>query len=763
MLMTRDQDRVVQRVNDRVSDRDDSAVVELNFDRLRAIARRQFRVILLALIVGLCVGITYIYTAVPLFTAQSDIMISTRSVRVVEEVSGAPALQSEAIDSEAELIRSEEIGKRVVETLRLHEDMDFLHTPGDGILTAAISFLKAQLDLEKWLTAAEEKPVSEEDRKKAALGQLQENVDIRRVGSTYILRISYTSSDPRQSARLANGIAKAYLADQLDRRYESTRRAGDWLQQRVAELQRQTREADLAIQRFRAENNLIAANGRLISEQQLSELNSQLILARAETARTRARYERIKEITESGKTDAIVGEALDQPVFNTLRASYLAAAKRAADLSSRFGAEHVQAANLRGEMLQYERLIFEELGRISASYLSDYEVARSREQSIQNDLNNALGVTAATNETLVTLRELEGRATTYRALLDNFQRRFEEMTQQQTFPIADARIITAADLPSYPSHPRKPLTLVLSLLLGAAAGAGLGLLREYADRGFRTGAQVRNELELEFLGMLPRIKNDDRANPEYGTALVTTRRFVAPAAMRYALDEPLSGFAETLRSVKVAADITLQSGDGRIIGIISTLPGEGKSVTAINLAGLLARQGKKALLIDADMRNPGLTLRIAPHAQQGLIDNLLNGNPIHNLLLEGTDCGLHFLPCPVKSRIPHTADLLASSAMEMLLRDSAREYDYVVVDCPPLNPVVDIRAAAKNFDGFVCVVEWGQTPRSLVRTALRTEIQVYDRCLGVVLTKVDMDRLGAYADEGSKELFDQRYSTYLRR
>jgi polysaccharide biosynthesis transport protein len=761
MLMTRSQDKAVRRVSDR---EDDSAVVELNIERLRAAARRQFRVVLLAAILGLCIGIAYIYTAVPLFTAHSDVMISTRSVRAVEEVSGAPALQSEAIDSEVELIRSEQIGMRVVETLKLHEDVDFMHMPGNGMLTAVINLLSPYIDLEKWLPAGGETPISEENRKKAALSQIQDSIDVRRVGPTYILRISYTSPDPRQSAQLANGIAKAYLTDQLDRRYDSARRAGDWLQQRVAELQRQTREADLAIQRYRAENNLIAANGRLISEQQLSELNSQLILARAETARTRARYQQIKGITESGKTDAIVGEALDQPVFNTLRASYLAAAKRAADLSSRFGAEHVQATNLRSEMLQYERLIFEELGRISASYLSDYEVARSREQSLQHDLENALGVTAAANTTLVTLRELEGRATTYRALLESFQRRFEETTQQQTFPIADARIITAADLPSYPSHPRKPLTLILSLLLGAAAGAGLGLLREYADRGFRTGAQVRSELDLEFLGMLPRVKNgDDRPNPEHGSALAATCHFTMPAPMRYAVDEPLSGFAETLRSVKVAADITLQGEDGRIIGIASTLPGEGKSITAANFAGLLVRQGKKALLIDADIRNPGLTLRTAPHAEQGLVDNLLNGTPIRDLLLEGTDCGLHFLPCPTRNRIPHTADLLASSAMEMLLRDAAREYDYVIVDCPPLNPVVDIRAAAKNFDAFLYVVEWGRTPRSLVRNALTTEVQVYDRCLGVVLSKVDMVELGAYADEGSKEYFDQRYSSYLQR
>jgi succinoglycan biosynthesis transport protein ExoP len=289
------------------------------------------------------------------------------------------------------------------------------------------------------------------------------------------------------------------------------------------------------------------------------------------------------------------------------------------------------------------------------------------------------------------------------------------------------------------------------------------MFREYTDRGFRTGAQVRDELDLEFLGMLPRVGSASTLDDaEREAVLANPRSFTAPALMRYTIDEPLSGFAETLRSVKVAADITLQSGDGRIIGVVSTLPGEGKSVAAMNFAGLLARQGKRAIIIDADMRNPGLTLHVAPHAEYGLVDNLLNEMPLEDLLLKDAECGLDFLPCPTRNRITHTADLLASSAMEVLLHEAARQYEYVIVDCPPLNPVVDMRAAARNFDGFLFVVEWGRTPRSAARNALRTEAQIHDRCLGVVLSKVDKSKLGAYETEGSRDYFDQRYLRYLR-
>ncbi len=746
---------------------DDDDGFDFNFDRLWAIARRQYPIFLLACALGLALGLVYVLTAVPLYTARTHIMVDNRPLRVVEDVSGVTGLGTDvaAIDSEVEVLRSEQIGLRVVERLRLYDEPTFLNPPGGNFFSAAFGLMRGYADPRSWFAPeGEQIVVGEETRRRIALQRLQGSLQVRRLGRTYVLEVAYTSHDRGEAARLANAVANAYLTDQLDSRFESTRRAGDWLQQRIAELQKQTRESDLAIQRFRAENNLIVADGSLVSERQLSELSSQLILARAETAQARARYNRIQAIMDAGQTDAIVGEALDQAVFDSLRASYLEASRRAADLSDRLGPEHAQVLNLRNQMQEYERLIFEELRRIAQSYLSDYEVARSREEALQEGLDAGLGVTAKANEALVELRELESRAGTYRSLLDNFQRRFEEATQQQSFPITDARIITAASTPQFKSYPSSSRALAFYLMLGAAVGAGIGLLREYSDRAFRTGAQVREELEAEFLGMLPLIdgKDSDGASDD-AAALLEQRRFAVPAIMRYSLDNPLSGFAETLRSAKVAADIALQDDNSRIIGVVSTLPGEGKSTTSINLAALLASQGKRTLLIDADMRNPGLTRNVAPLAERGLVDVLLHQTPFTDLLLEEVASGLHFLPCVIKTRISHTADLIASPAMKGLLREAARSYDYVIVDCPPLNPVVDVRAAAASFDGFVYVVEWGRTARAAVRNTLMGEAQVYERCLGVVLNKADKARLAAYEGEGSKDYYYSRYSSYYQK
>ena len=750
-------------------ERDDDEI-ELNFDKLFAMARRQFWVVVSAASIGLILGLVYVLTAVPLYTARTHVMIDNRSLRAIEDMAAMTAIGGDqtAIDSEVEVIRSEQIGVRVIERLGLDEDPRFMNPPSGNLFSVAIGGLRSAVDPRNWFVEDDamsdmDLADADQERMRRALRHIQGNLEVRRVGRTFVLEIAYTSHDRREAARIANGIANAYLTDQLDSRYESTQRAGAWMQERITELEREARESDMAVQRFRAENDLIAAGGQLISEQQLSEVASQLTVARADTARARARYERIRSIIDAGDTDAIVGDALTQPVFNELRSRYLDANKRMSDLDERLGPDHIQVVNLRNEMRQFERLIFEELRRISQSYLSDYEVARSRERSLEESLEGATGTTALAQETLVQLRALESRAQTFRVLLDNFQQRFEESAQQQSFPITDARIISPASSPQAPSHPRKSLSLALSLVLGGMIGVGVGLFREYSDRVFRTGAQVREELDTEFLGMLPRLDNVvDKRTGQSDASLISEGRFAAPPIMRHTVDAPLSGYAESLRGAKVAADIALSDQDSKVIGIVSSLPGEGKSTTAANFANLLAKQGKKTLLIDADMRNPGLTRQAAPRVESGLIEHLLNGTPLEQILLEEVDSGVHFLPCILRTRISHTSDLLASPAMRALLKAASESYDYVIVDLPPLSPVVDVRAAATLFDGFLYVIEWGRTARAVAQTALLSESAVHERCLGAVLNKVDKDKLNAYESYGSKDYYYGRYSSYYQ-
>jgi succinoglycan biosynthesis transport protein ExoP len=402
-------------------------------------------------------------------------------------------------------------------------------------------------------------------------------------------------------------------------------------------------------------------------------------------------------------------------------------------------------------MAQYERLIFDELQRIGQTYRSELEIARSKEKSLGESMASLIGNQAGSNEVMVQLRELERESDTFKNLYQTFLQRYQDAIQRETFPTSEARVISPAVPPEKPSSPKALLVFAASLLLGLMAGGGLGALRERRDRVFRIGSQVRDELGLELIGMLPTIEG--HALPD-ATAPDNPRHVqLASTTLRHALDAPLSGFAEILRSVKVEIDLALGAKKGaRIIGVVSVLPGEGKTTISKNLGSLLGFLGARTLLIDGDMRNPGLTRNVARHASVGLLEVLRGESSLADALLTEPDSNLDVLPITTKKRLWNSAELLSSPKMQTLLDQASQDYDYIVIDLPPIGPVVDVKAAAGLFDGFVFVVEWGKTARSVVMNSLMEDEQLYDKCVGVILNKVIGEQLRLYNCPSSEHL-----------
>ena len=230
----------------------------------------------------------------------------------------------------------------------------------------------------------------------------------------------------------------------------------------------------------------------------------------------------------------------------------------------------------------------------------------------------------------------------------------------------------------------------------------------------------------------------------------------------HVVDHPLSVFAETMRSAKIAADLSLGDRTPKIIGIVSTLPGEGKTTISANFAELLASQGSRTLLIDADLRNPGLTRTMARHAEVGLVEAVLERRPLKDVVLVNPDTKLAMLPAVIKRRIPHTSELLISPNMTALLQEASASFDHIVIDLPPIAPVVDARAFASRIDAFLYVIEWGHTSRSVARGTVASEPHIFDKCIGVILNKADQDKMKLYRTYGSSEYYYARYQSYYR-
>ncbi|WP_181705510.1 polysaccharide biosynthesis tyrosine autokinase [Chthonobacter rhizosphaerae] len=735
----------------------------VDLDQFVAAAGRQMPVIVAGGIAGLLLGLVFIFGSQPLYTATTQLLVDDQQIRFAESETGVDMRYDTAkIDSQVELLKAERIALSVIDRLDLANDPRFLGIE-ESIIDRAIEPLFDWIDL-KGSLGIEPPSVSdvEMEKRRAALKIIETNLQVSRSGATYVINISYTSSDPRQAARISNGFGDAYLLDQLDARFDAARRAGDWMQSRLQDLRQKSLDSDLAVQRFRAEHDLIASKGTLLGDQQLTDMNAQVAAARADTAKAEAKVRRIEEIVSSGQLDAAVSEALSNPVIADLRSKYLDAAKRYADISRTLGPEHVQAVKLKSDMAGFQTVIFDELGRIAQSYRSEYEIAKTRQASVEASFASMVGANAGTNETLVTLRELEREAESYRTLYESLLQRHQQTVQQQSFPVGEARVITVAMPPSEPSFPRKPLILALSLVLGGMAGVVAGAIRELGDRGLRTGDQVRGVLGLEFLGLLPlQPRRSVETAPNGGAD-----RFIrtSSAVMRQTLDAPLSAFAETLRAAKIAADLMLVEKPVKVIGVISTFPGEGKSTVSKNLASLLANLGARTLLIDCDLRNPGLTRSVAADAETGLLDMLVDGKPLEACLLVERETGLAVLPAVVRERVSHTGELLASPAMQALLASAGERSEYIIVDLPPVAPVIDVRAITDRIDAFLVVVEWGRTPRQAVRDIFVQDERLRRKCLGVVLNKVDMQVQRKYEQfRGDGYLYSGRSAYYAER
>lgn len=713
----------------------------LDFSRLVGGLKRQWPIIAACVVLALTLATIYLLVTPPRYTATAVLMLDTRRVQLLQQQSVIRELSYDApaVESQVEILRSEAVALSVINKLGLADDREFTDRAPSifGWVTLAIKPLAI------WQESESLAPPTREEQVRLAVGYFQDNLLVERVGRSYVVEISFQSFDKEKATRIANAIGEAYIADQLQAKYTATKRAADWLKTRIGELRQEAESAERETIDFRNRNNLTDTGGKLLTDQQLAEVSTQLYVAKAQTAEARARLDRVLDIEQRGIEDAAVGDSLRNTVLNQLQQQYIEAAKREADFSSRYGTDHIAAVNLRKEMQRIQEVSKAEMNRISQSYKSEYEIARSREQALQASLDRLTLTTADMREAQVELRQLESSANTYRTLHENFLQRFVEATQQQSFPDTEARLITEA-ASTRKTHPWTALVLGIAGLIGTGAGCGAAFVREGMDRVFRTARQVEQTLGLECLGVIPAVaKPSSQMQLEVPPISRTGQQVITEdlGIGRQVVLAPFSRFSETIRAIKVAADTSAAVRNIKVVGVTSALPKEGKSTVASNLAQLMAHSGRRVLLIDADLRNPLLSRRIAPHAQRGIIEVLNRAEKLSEVVWCDPVTGLDFLPAVCNTPVAHANELLASERMADIIAVAKDLYEYIVVDLPPIAPIVDAKAAAHHIDAFVFIIEWGETSPEAIFEALGSAEVIHSKILGVVLNKANVAKL----------------------
>jgi polysaccharide biosynthesis transport protein len=728
---------------------------------LKSLARRRFGILVLVFSLSVICGAIYLYVTPPKFLALAEILIDTRKAQLFQQPSvvGDATVDSVAVESQIEVLKSQAIAASVVKDLHLTSDPEFVGSK-PGIFRSILGSL------------APGTAPTEADLQQRAEDVFRSKLLPRRVAATYVIDIGFLSLSPDRAAQIANATANAYIDDQLEAKYQATRKAGTWLQERIQELRQQASAAEQAVLDFKKANNIVDTGGRLIGEQQLAELNSQIVTTRAATAEAKARLDRLSEITKNDisdldnvirSPDPAVADALRSDVISKLRSQFLEAASQEAVYSARLGRNHLVVVNLRSQMFEMRKAIFDELKRIQETFKSDYQIALAREQSVQRSLAETVAQSQSTNQAQISLKDLDSKAQTYRAIHDNFVQRYMESLQQQSFPYTEARVITHAARPGGKSQPNSILVMAAATVGGLFFAFGTALLIDFSESGFRTPEQVENELRTNCLAVVPVIKADG-GTPSPGSADAAGRaglRHMGRAGLMSAVIEaPFSRFAEAFRTIKVSIDLSAVARPAKAFGITSTHPSEGKSTVAANLARLISHAGGKAILLDCDLRNPSLTRALAPEAELGLLDVLSGRKLLTDVLWTDPATSLAFLPVAAKARLSHTNEILASASMKMLIEALRQAYDYVLIDLPPLTPVVDVRSTNQIVDSYLFVIEWGQTSVEAVERALSTAPMVHENLLGVVLNKADLDVMRNYslnAGENYKNAYYQRY------
>ena len=585
-----------------------------------------------------------------------------------------------------------------------------------------------------------------------ALRAVESRLDVKRVALTYVIQISFRSEYPDLSAKIANAVANSYINDQLEAKYQAAHQASVWLQDRIAELRDQASAAEQAVVAFRSKNNLVDAGGRLISDQQLAELNSQLVIARAQVSETRAKLERIQSILSGDRGNAVVSptvaDTLKNDVVTKQRIQYFELAAREADWSRRYGRNHLAVVNVRNQMAEIRKSIVEELRRVAETYKSDFEIAEQMEEGLQRQLAVIVGRAQDASQAQIALRDLESSAHSYRALHDNFIQRYMEAVQHQSFPSIEARLISPASRPLKKSHPKTLLSLVAGALGGGLLGLGVAAFREASDRVFRSGREIEKALATKCVAVVPKMSADDvpsspatyRPRVDFGPRWIKNAVGV-PAAV---IAAPRSRFAEAIQAIKLATDQDRSARPSKVVGITSVLPGEGKSTIAASLARLVAQTGARTILVDCDLRNSGLTSIFAPDATAGILEAAAGAAALEEAMWRDELTRMTFLPAVVDSAAVHPNEFFASQETKKLFDSLRQNYDWVLVDLPPLVPIVDVRATTHLIDAYLLVIEWGASRFDVVTNALMSATGVHDRLLGAVLNKADIDKLSSY-------------------
>lgn len=660
------------------------------------------------------------FSITPTYQASARLQIEQEQAKVmtIEDMYGFEGNDS-YLNTQHEVLKSRPVMEKAVKKLNLTENPEF-----NGALRDP-SPVREWLNWRNWF-GIESPELSEDDRKKreldATIQAFSGNVTIDPVRKTQIVNIRFDSESPQMAAEAANAISRAYIETWLESKLALTTNATDWMEVRLIDLSSELDEAIANLQAYREQENLIDLESELaLANSELTALTQSLAEERSKLATTGTIYQQIQNTgAESIEEYSTLPAVLAHPLIQRLKEDEARLDRQSQELSRRYGPRHPRMIAAQSELNSIQDIIRQQIEKIVRGVEREFEVARANEAALRDTVNNARDRVQAMNRKQYRLNELERNAQTKRDLYDAFFKRISETSATADLQTANARVVEEAKAPRHPIAPKKKLIIGIAGIAALLFAAGCAFLKEMLNNTIRSSKDIEDKLHLPVLGLLPAI----------------TDKVKKDKVRKLFLDNKEPVFGEAIRTIRTGLSLTALDQKHKIFAVTSTQQGEGKSSTAINTALSLGQLGK-TLLIDADLRRPTITGEFNLKDKPAGLANILAGYDQVSQCIHSFD-NVDILGTGITP--PNPQELLSSEAFAKLVESLREQYDYIVMDCPPVQAVSDSLMVARVCDGMIFVVEAGRLPTQAITGSLKRLMKAGAPVTGVVLNKVDTSR-----------------------
>jgi capsular exopolysaccharide synthesis family protein len=619
------------------------------------------------------------------------------------------------IDTQSRILASETLALQTIRTLGLNADPEF---PGASESEAIVSgSLKNQ-------------------KLPPEIGAFLGSLAVKRIPGSRLLTVSFESTDPRAAARILNAHLDNYVEQNYKGRYEATADASKFLQSELDELSVKVRRSEDARIAYERANQiwLVGDNASSnVATQRLADLNKQLADAQSDSLRKQALY----EFAKAGDVDA-VPQIRDNNVLATMRQRRAELSIQYSDAVNQYGPNFPKVQRLQAQMKELDEQMLRERKGIVVQLENDYREAKQQEELLSRALDAQKAEANVMSQKMIEYNILKREAEANKTLYDSLQTKLKEGQIASGLKSSNIRIVDPALVPTTPARPAKTRNIMLAFLVGLVGGIGLALLREYLDNTVKTPDDVETLARLPSLAVVPTFSGDGIVTKRAGLLKGAGRNGSEKRMELVAHHLPKSQISEAFRALRTALLLSQAGHPPQVILVSSALPREGKTTAASNLAVTLAQLGDNTVILDADLRKPGvgrlLSLEADKHAG---LSSYLAGVSTLDLVIVPHPAIPNLAAIPTGPLPPNPADLLSSHKLAEAIADLRKKYKFVVIDSPPILAATDAVILSVQADAVLLVVRSGETPKEAFTRTRDLLHSVKCHLLGVVLNAVN--------------------------